>query len=252
MKKILFLLLFLQGIFAFAQQTQYPHGQIGVTLPVTSKVTVVCHTYFCLGYSEVYKNPLWVMYTLTPQMAADLTTDQERESGFKPDPQINKLNQACDADYLKAGYDKGHLCPAKDMDINETAMFECFYYTNTSPQVPGFNRGIWKELETQVRHWALTDTLIVITGAIMNKQNPTIGSHQIAVPPTFYKIIVNKKFNDAIAFIMKNEKSDALVSKYIVTIDMVEQMTDIDFFSNLPKEIQDKLESTPARGFYVK
>jgi endonuclease G len=55
-------------------------------------------------------------------------------------------------DYEKSGYDRGHLAPAADMGFSKITMAESFYYSNMSPQVPGFNRGIWKQLEEQTRN----------------------------------------------------------------------------------------------------
>jgi len=37
------------------------------------------------------------------------------------------------------------------MGFSEIAMNESFYYSNMSPQVASFNRGVWKKLENKVR-----------------------------------------------------------------------------------------------------
>ena len=76
-------------------------------------------------------------------------------------------------DYLKSGYDKGHLAPAADMKYSTTTMKESFYFSNMSPQKPEFNRGIWKELEEQVRNWAqIYDTVYIVTGPILSDNLP--------------------------------------------------------------------------------
>ena len=41
-------------------------------------------------------------------------------------------------------------------------MSEAFFMSNMSPQTPGFNRGIWKRLESQVRGWAIENRSVYI------------------------------------------------------------------------------------------
>ena len=47
------------------------------------------------------------------------------------------------------------LAPAADMAFSVQTMEDSFFFSNMSPQVPAFNRGIWKRLEEQVRKFAL-------------------------------------------------------------------------------------------------
>ena len=77
------------------------------------------------------------------------------------DPLV-KTGSARDADYKASGYDRGHLAPAADMGWSTQAMQESFYYSNMSPQLPAFNRGIWKQLEELVRDWAIAEDTILI------------------------------------------------------------------------------------------
>ena len=93
------------------------------------------------------------------------------------------------SDYTKSGYDRGHLCPAADMDFNPVAMEESFFMSNISPQAPEFNRGIWKDLETEVRNWAKKEKKIyVVTGPVFRDNKGTIGEDKVTVPGYFFKI----------------------------------------------------------------
>ena len=48
--------------------------------------------------------------------------------------------------------------------------------SNISPQLPAFNRGIWKKLEKQVREWAKKEGgLYVVTGPVLQKGLRKIG-----------------------------------------------------------------------------
>ena len=122
-----------------------------------------------------------------------------------------------------------------------------------SPQEPSFNRGIWKKLEDQVRDWASANKkLYVVTGPVLNKNFKTIGDNKVSVPEYYYKIVldVEKPGIKAIAFLMKNEKSNASLDSFTVTIDRIESLTGLDFFPSIPDEMETELESTNATSLW--
>ena len=64
--------------------------------------------------------------------------------------------------------------------------------SNMSPQLPGFNRGIWKRLEELVRAIALKEKEIyVVTGAIFPPaaEAKYLQSGKITVPNAYYKVV---------------------------------------------------------------
>lgn len=211
-------------------------------LPKSTTSQIIKHKYLTISYSEEYKQAEWVTYMLTSQRLNGII---KREDKFTTDPLIYS-NTASPNDYRKSGYDRGHLAPAADMKFNEIAMKECFYMSNISPQLPGFNRGIWKKLEDQVRQWAIEDdTLYIVTAGILTYINKKIGINRVGVPNTFYKIILKytSKEKKAIAFLIPNQKSDESIFYYATTIDVIEKLTGIDFFPKLPDIIEIELES---------
>ena len=115
-----------------------------------------------------------------------------------------------------------------------------------SPQVPDFNRGIWKNLEERVREWAIDDKAVyVVTGTVLTKGLPAIGHNRITVPAYFYKVILDNTEPDikGIGFIMPNQGSQEPLQHYAVTIDSVEKLTGTDFFYQLPDDQQKVIES---------
>ncbi len=109
-------------------------------------------------------------------------------------------------------------------------MTESFYMSNMSPQQPGFNRGIWKKLEDQVRKWVEEkQNLIIVVGPILS-DTLTKLREKVSIPEIYYKIILDKNRNDAIAFLMKNESSAMSISSFAVSVDSVEKLSGIDFF----------------------
>jgi len=201
---------------------------------------VIKHTYYTLDYNEEAEQPNWVFYALYPAL---INGTQDRTDDFRPDPAVS-TGSASLADYKGSGYDRGHLCPAADMKLNQTCMSETFFLSNMSPQVAGFNRGIWSTVEAQVREWALVyDTLYVATGPIFSDNIGAIGSDEVAVPGYYYKVIYSKKRGDMTALVLANASSSETLDHFVVSVDQVEELTGIDFFPELPDDIENSLES---------
>ena len=195
-------------------------------------------------FSIKHKQAYWVAYSLTK---SNTTSIYKRTNKFTPDPEISKNSQGSNADYKKSGYDKGHLAPAADMGWSINSMKESFFFTNMSPQVPSFNRGIWKKLEELVRSWAQKyGNIYITTGPILNSFMGYIGAKKIGVPTYFYKAILYynpPKPAKAIAFILKNEGSKYSLATFVVSVDELEKLTNIDFFYQLPDDIENKIEA---------
>ena len=62
-----------------------------------------------------------------------------------------------------------------------------------------------------------------------------------------------KKTFVMIGFLLQNKKQSGKLSSYAVTVDLIEKITGIDFFSELPDELEDKLESNvnPKNGILI-
>jgi endonuclease G len=103
---------------------------------------------------------------------------------FKNDTQIK---MAGDKDYLKSGYDKGHLANAEDFAFDCKKDELTFRYYNCLPQTPNMNRGVWKQYETKIRELSKTDSLLVICGGRF-KDIKKIGDN-CAVPDHCFKIV---------------------------------------------------------------
>lgn len=208
---------------------------------------LIRHSYFSLSYNEKYEQANWVYYVLTDDMV--VRGGQERSSSFKMDKMV-ATGSAKSADYTKSGYDRGHLCPAADMDFEAVAMQESFLMSNISPQSPDFNRGIWKELEEQVREWAKKEGKIyIVTGPVFKENKGVIGQEEVLVPGYFYKVLYDATDSPKmIAFVLPNEKSNRPLTDYAVSVDRAEELTGLDFFQQLPDNIESQLEGAVQLG----
>lgn len=202
-----------------------------------------------LGYTSSYNTsygiPNWVAYELTRSEAA--SHEAERTNKFQADPKVIGKS-ASNSDYKGSGYDKGHMAPAADMKWSKTVMEQSFYFTNICPQAPGLNRGAWKDLEEEIREWAIRDSaLVIICGPLFTKEPiKYIPETHVAIPDAYFKVVCSPYTEEAraIAFVFPNNKASKHPREYVVTIDSVEKMTGMDFLSQLPDEIENEIEKT--------
>jgi len=213
-------------------------------IPTTqTNEVVIAHTGYSLSYSETHEQANWVAYELTNE---ETKKTWQRTDKFLRDPKV-KTGTAYHPDYSGSGYDRGHLAPASDMGWSAAAMAESFYYSNMSPQEPGFNRGVWKRLEGLVRTWAVDyESIFIVTGPVLTNGLTSIGNNKVSVPKYYYKVILDYREPSikGIGFIISNTSSSEQLQLYAVTIDSVEKLTGIDFFPLLADDQENSIEST--------
>ncbi len=213
--------------------------------------------YYTLCYRKSYEQAEWSAYCLRDFM---LQKNVKRTNDFRPDPQIEG-GSATLADYKKSGYDRGHLTPAGDMVFDKEAMSETFYMSNMCPQAAAFNRGIWKDLEDQVREWVrLYGAAYVVSGPVLSKpasEYSFIGESKVAVPELFYKVILVPIYQDgaeqvspeecadliAIAFVIPNKACEGDFWRYAKSVDETEEITGLDFFPLLEDDVENRVEA---------
>lgn len=213
-----------------------------VTTPETIPSQIVNYEGMILSFNKDLHIPNWVAWELT---ATEVSGTFPRDDNFRGDD--NVIGSAEKWDYSYSGYDRGHMAPAGDMKWSAKAMDESFYMTNMCPQAKSLNTGAWKRLEEKCRQWAEIDSaIIVICGPIVTDPiNEYIGDSKVAVPQRFFKVILSPYVESprGIGFIMPNTKVPGGMQAAAVSIDEVEQVTGYDFFSSLPDEIENDVES---------
>lgn len=238
---IIFFLIFAVSCRTPVVESGYDNLILGVPGPSD---TLIEREGYALGYIEKHEQPAWVQYVLTADEVSRAMVN--RSDDFRADPYV-PTGSATPQDYTRSGYDRGHLAPAADMAYSARTMSESFYMSNMSPQAPQFNRGIWSKLEKLVRHFATREKrIVVVTGPILSAEKAiTIGANKVSVPQYYYKAIYDTTPPEKmIAFVMPNEGSNADLRTFVVTVDDVEVMTGLDFFSLVPQPLQEQLESS--------
>jgi endonuclease G len=193
-----------------------------------------------ISFNPKYHIPNWVGW----ELLGSETEGTLGRGNFAADPNV----ESCPTldDYRGSGYDRGHMAPSADMKWDETAMEQCFYLTNMCPQLHSLNNGTWKNLEEKCRTWAKADSAIIIISGPVLTQKPKeyIGKNRVAVPQSFFKVILAPYANPprGIGFIMPNGDVKGGLQACAVSIDSVESVTGHDFFSALPDSIEQQVE----------
>lgn len=67
----------------------------------------------------------------------------------------------------------------------------------------------------------------------------------MAVPDRFFKVILiyNRKNPVAMGFLFNNKAGHNKLEKYMVSVDSVESVTGLDFFSRLPDKVENQIEA---------
>lgn len=238
----------ISGTITKRQETTVSHQipQIGnletPILLIPRQEQIIKHTGYTVSYNKIWKLPNWVSYELTRQETQGIA---KRDNRFIADPLVEG-DIASNGDYSHSGFDKGHMAPAADMKWSSSVMKESFYFSNICPQHPLLNRRKWKDLEDKIRDWAVSDSaIIIICGPIVEQTHKTIGKNQVAIPEHFFKVILSPYSHPirAIGFIFKNEQATKPLSTYVVTVDSIERLTGMDFFSPLSDSLESDIEA---------
>lgn len=193
---------------------------------VAQDVVVLKHINYTSHFSKSKRYPVVVEWWVT-KAKVGCPTPLARKDNFKPDPQL-PVETNINVDYVKSGYDRGHVTPAADnLCQTQVEQDECFYFSNMIPQTHTLNAGIWKTLETQTRMWAIEqDSIKVWAGAIGEEKK--IGN--ISVPTHCWKVLFFNNTKTYQAYLFTNDKNKPGDLEAVrVPIQEIERLTILKF-----------------------
>lgn len=209
---------------------------------------LVRRSHYTLAYSPDTRTPVWACETVERQ---ELKGDAVRPHRFRVDPRIPGKYQVTPDYYTRSGYDRGHLLAAANHLWDQLAADQLFYMSNVVPQRPVFNRGVWSALAAWVRTQAKTGMVWVVTGPVWIGKTGEIAAH-IRVPTHYFKVLVRKRGDnyEALAFLVDHlateHKAPYDWRSYLVSIDLLEEMTGLDFMPYLSDKQEAELERKAA------
>ncbi|MBR6456185.1 MAG: DNA/RNA non-specific endonuclease [Prevotella sp.] len=183
-------------------------------------------------------------------------------SEYPNDPNLPSQYHFTADPYWNTGYQHGHIMASADRGYgyNSQANIQTFYMTNMQPQVNGFNAYVWASMEAQARAWNsnnFRDTLYVVKGGTIDKKEHIIrtlgsGRNRIPVPKYFFMALLCKNKDTAnggykaLGFWIQHQSNTTTnpdLTPYVVNIRELERLTGIDFFCNLPDNIENAVET---------
>lgn len=206
---------------------------------------------FALSYNQSKSIANWVSWKVS---SIDFG-EAQRQNDFRPDERLpENWTKISPSDYSGSGFDRGHLCPSADRSSSVETNSSTFLMTNIAPQTPDLNQGPWEKLESYSRSMVRRDgTLYIIAGNYGNRRERV--KSKITIPTNFWKIVVVLPPGAKASAINSNTRVIAVdmpnVSgikeknwrEYKTTVRSIEQKTGYNFLSNLPKNVQDILET---------
>jgi endonuclease G len=237
------------------------HLLLGIQSPYTNSDStnyLIEKQQYCLSYNNIKHIANWVSWHL---QKTDLGS-AERSNNFKSDTTLPKNWYLVKySDYTNTGFDRGHLCPSADRTNSATNNSATFLMTNIVPQSPKLNSTTWQELESYCRNLLNEGSeLYIIAGCFGQGGTGSLGfantiKNNISVPAIIWKIIVVLPLgtNDlnridintriiAVSIPNSQESSNKTWYEFRVSVNTIESFTGLNFLSNIPEPIQDKLE----------
>ena len=239
-----------------------PKPQEGRRRPRKSVQSIgfVCHSdQFALAYDQSLRVPRW---TVEIASASRIQGEPARvRKDWRIDPFLPPGVEVSPADYSKE-LTQGRVgvkafVSHKNYANDEVAVGRTFYLSNTAPALRKDEApGAWEKLEDQVVRWSVEKgDLMVISGPIFLNGTPLgwAGHKQkkrrseeargvVAVPTHFYKVIVDMKTQEAIAFQIPNDDSpSSALAATAKRVSDIEAAAGLRFFPSLPEEERSRL-----------
>jgi len=172
---------------------------------------------------------------------------------FTPDCRIHGYHRADARDYCDTQYEMGLMAQPENYPFDCEAFCECFTMTNIVPQTPGFNCGVWFELECYIREKLVKEnkSVYVCTGPVFrpipaegeDEKDPkkfvkcfdVLGDGEVSVPTHFFKVIVIETHDGQLeleSYMFANSGDDAGgdLKDFLTPLCQIEHHTGLIFF----------------------
>ena len=201
---------------------------------LAKKTTMLCFEGYAVTHSGISRTPLWTAEHLTAQRVEE-AEPLKRINSFHAEEQLPPADRAELADYVRSGFDRGHLAPNGDM-ATTNAQYESFSLANIIPQHPKNNQILWAGIEEATRALAREDkNVYVVTGPIFEGSNLERLNGRVLVPTFVYKAIYDATKKQAGAYVTPNAPG---VEYQTLSIADLEKRININVFPTLSPQIK--------------
>jgi len=250
---------------AYESRLEVPRMQPSGTLFIHHSVKIGADSVmtYCLEYNPTKNHSRWVAFRFDGK-TRDLGSG--RSNAWSDDPKLPAKYQIGSGGFSYGGV-RGHICASYDRQYNLEANRQTFYMTNMSPMNYDFNGNYWTTFEQYVqrigRDANFADTLYVVKGGTIDNYNgqtmtkgtvSSSGGKAVVIPKYYFIALLRCKAANysAIGFWVehkdygysgKNYAPAEVITDKVLNIDELESKTGIDFFHNLPDNIENAIEA---------
>ena len=205
-----------------------------VNSDLAQRTTLLCNDAYASLASGLSRGPLWSAEHLTADELAR-AHEVERQGEFHEEERLPPDDRATLSDYVRSGYDRGHMAPSGDMP-DLTAQQQSFSLANIVPQTALLNRHVWEGIESAVRVLAEHHGgLYVVTGPIFQGRRLKSLKGRVLVPTAMWKAVYDPGAGGAGAYRCTNVARPRCTT---VSIAVLERETGIDPFPAVPTVIK--------------
>ncbi len=214
-------------------------------------IVVLTNLGYISGYCEARRNPAWVSFSVS---SITVGPSGKRLTKFLTDPRTR--SGVSHQDYSNSGYDRGHMAPnyAIATRYGQEAQRETFLMSNITPQSPDLNRIWWRVLEEkEANDFAVRlERVWVVTGPVFDQRIERLASG-VEIPDAFYRIILDEENGQprVLAFLAPQTiTGKEPLAQFLTSVREIERQTGLDFYPELPKEVQERMESAKAERLW--
>ena len=230
---------------------------------------------YVVGYSYLFRQPRWALELITRHTRQMVDKDLRRLDNFREDPRIPDMFRSTLATFKGSNHDRGHLISSADRREDALINSETFLISNMSPQVPKFNRGVWKDLEGAVRKLSQTKMITkvgdvekevwkyaevyVICGPVfeIGSKLEVIGDPKeikVVIPHAFFKSVLAEKRLGKLelwSFLIPNEETEKDPKSFRVPTVEVERRAGLQLWDRLQGSDIEKLKAVLSGESYA-
>ena len=227
-------------LFANARRPEITNPKLAVRL------VPLCYEAFAVLHSGVSHTPLYAAERLTSDSVA-AARRIDRVDAFHDENALPTDDRARLDDYVRSGFDRGHMAPAGDMPTG-SAQAQSFTLANIVPQDRELNRGLWSAIEESVRRLATRrKILFVVTGPIYAGDAVQAINGRVLVPTQLFKALYDPATGEAGAYLVPN-RDDA--GWQAVSLDALRRIAGLDVFPALSPAAKARAMDLPEPRAY--
>jgi DNA/RNA endonuclease G (NUC1) len=236
---------------------------------------------YSLSYDNSDRGPNWVSYQLNRTWLGNLRRPSD---SWKPDPQLpSTLPATTTENYANLAGDeqihRGHMVTQSHRDRTRKEQQATFLTSSMLPQQADNNSDVFKSAWLNLENYAreqlvLTNNkeLYIISGGFGSRNSVLSSNHPlnqngINYPSATWKVIVVLEPGQGVADINANTRIISVVTpntekpsdpvqlerwrnweNWLYSVDFIEEQTGLDLLTNIPRDLQDQLESRVDGG----